>query len=246
MKFKIRTYLGAVILSIGMIGCSSEDGGYYEEGAVQSLDQLSENIGELNSCSFTLVSTEETREGEDWLNTYKETDAYINGADEMYFYSVGDNGRTGVWINEGELSLFLFDENEYQTEKVPKNLLRTIDSINSNFKFQFPAADFFYPSLTDDIIAFADSLFINKDKIIDKKVYKEIFAKTTEKEIFIWIDSETNLPKQLEIYDLGANGLEKSYVGTFSNWVEDPKLPSKLFEFSPPENAVASEILKRK
>jgi hypothetical protein len=246
MKIRKHIYFAAIILASGLVGCSPADGGYYEDEAVKALDLLTENMGELNSCSFTLTASEETLEEGNWISTNKETDAYINGADQMYFYSVGDNGRRGVWINEGELSLFLFDENQYETRTVPKNLLRTIDSINGNFKFNFPAADFFYPSLTDDLIAFADSLFINDDKTIDGIVYTEVFAKTNEKEIFIWIDSKTNLPKQLEIYDLGADGIEKSYVGSFSNWVEDPKLPSKLFEFSPPENAVASEILKRK
>lgn len=246
MKIRKHIYFGAIVLASGLVGCSPEDGGYYEGEAVQALDLLTENMGEMNSCSFTLTTSEETLEEGNWISTNKETDAYINGADQMYFYSVGDNSRRGVWINEGELSLFLFDENQFETRTVPKNLLRTIDSINENFKFHFPAADFFYPSLTDDLIDFADSLFINEDKTANGIAYKEIFAKTDEKEIFIWIDSETNLPKQLEIYNFGADGMKKSYVGSFSNWVEDPKLPSKLFEFSPPENAVASEILKRK
>jgi hypothetical protein len=247
MNFYNHIYLGALVLSAGLIGCSAKDGGYYEEEAVEALDLLTENMGELNSCSFTLSATEETLEdGQEWVSTNKETDAYINGADQMYFYTKSENGRRGFWINEGELSIFLFNENKYQIKQVPKNLLRTMDSINGNFKFNFPAADFFYPSLTDDLIAFSDSLFINEDKTIDGQVCKEIFAKGDGKEIFILMDAETNLPKQLEIYDFGAEGLEKSYVASFSNWKEDPKLPAKLFAFTPPENAVESEILKKK
>ena len=246
MKIRNSIFFGAAMLDIGMAGCSPMDGGYYEDEAVQALDLLTETIGEMNACSFTLTASEEVLEEGNWISINKKTDAYINGADQMYFYSVGDNGRRGVWVNGGELSLFLFDENQYETRTVPKNLLRTIDSINGNFKFHFPAADFFYPSLTDDLINFTDSLFINEDMTVDGMTCKEIFAKTNEKEVFIWIDSETNLPRQFEIYDLGMRGIEKSYVASFSNWVADPKLPSKLFEFSPPENAVESEILKRK
>ncbi len=246
MRFYNQIFAGTLISTIGLVGCSNVNSGFYEEEAVQALDLLTENIGELNSCSFTLISSDEQRNGEESRTTFKETDAYIKSADQMYFYSVGDNGRRGVWINEGELSLFLFDENQFETRQVPKDLLRTIDSINDKYKFHFPAADFFYPSLTDDLIDFADSLFLNEDVIVDGVLHKEVFAKTSDKEIFIWIDSESNLPKQFEIYNFNSEEGESSYVATFSNWVKDPKLPSKLFEFSPPENAVESELLKRR
>ena len=246
MKSKKLICLTFLCLALVISSCSLESKGYYEDVAVQELDRLTEKIGELNSCSFTLVSSEEKLEGEVNHTLYKETDAYINGSDQMYFYTTDENGRRGVWVNSGELSIFLYDENKYQTKQVPKKLMFVIDSINEHFKFKFPAADFFYPTLTDDLIEFSDSLFLNEDKTIEGQVCKEVFAKSKGKEIFILIDAETNLPKQLEIYTLGVNGTKSSYVATFSNWKVNPILPEKMFAFSPPENAVESEILKKK
>ena len=75
---------------------------------------------------------------------------------------------------------------------------------------------------------------------------KRFLQKRIQKKSSFGLIPRSNLPRQLEIYNFGADGIEKSYVATFSNWREDPKLPAKLFEFSPPENAVESEILKKK
>jgi len=241
MVLKRSIYLG-IIGALGILSsCSQAESGYYEEGAIKELDLLTESIGELNACSFTVGSREESKAGE---VTNKFTDAYINGADQMYFYSENEKGRLGVWFNEGKFSLFSFDENKYQTINTPNTVLQTIDSIHGNFKFDFPAADFFYPTFTDDVISISDSIFLNADKMVDGENCKEIFAKSEDREIFILINAETHLPKQLEIYAKQADDSSKTFVATFSNWREDPVLPNSLFQFSPPENAVEAQILK--
>lgn len=244
MKRLKNSSLLVLVIGLGLASCQSSPNKYIEDAAIADLDAIAENIGDLTACSFTITVAESKMENGELMETVKKTDAYLNGPKQMFFYTTMKNGeRRGVWYNQDELSIFLFNKNQYQTIPAPKSIIQAIDSINSNLNFEFPAADFFYPTLADDVIDFADSIFYLGPRELEGVGFAEILAKNSARNIFILVDEETNLPKQLEIYD-ATRDRGGSYVATFSNWRSNPELPEELFLFIAPEGAVETSIIK--
>jgi outer membrane lipoprotein-sorting protein len=241
MRRKLKSIIGLALTATILGACSTQSTKYLDADAIAALDNLTATMGELESCSFTLQTTEISIETGSPEASFKKTDAYLNGPSQMYFYTENNKGRRGVWYNETELSVFMFDDNTFQTIAVPERLMQVIDSLNGNFKMEFPAADFFYPSLADDVIQNSDSVFLLENKTIDGVDHLQVMAFNGKNEVYIIIDSETYLPKQLEIYGKGEK-LGESYISTLSNWRINPNLPESLFQFSPGDAAEAQLI----
>ncbi len=232
-------YLVAVTILTCCWGCGQNDKKVYDASAIHELDKLTETIGNLSSCSFTTNSHIVENAGA----IDQQSDIYFRGADQMYIYSDRNDIRRGFWYDNGKLSILNFDKNEYDEVKVPATIMETIDSVHNRYGIDFPAADFFYPTFTDDLIAQFNVIVLNGSNTIDGADCHEIFATNQNLEVLIYIDKSTNLPKQFEIYHLDEKK-GNSYVATFSNWRENPKLPENMFKFSPPSNAAKASIFK--
>ena len=162
----------------------------------------------------------------------------------MYFYVEREEFRKGFWYDGNQFSVFSYDENQYDVIDAPNTILETIDSLNKKAKIDFPAADFFYPTLTDDLIAQFDTIVVTGTKTIGEVSCLEINATNQNLDVYILIEEETHLPKQLEIYYLGEKTGD-SYVATFSNFKTNPNLPDYIFEFSPPANSEKASLFKK-
>lgn len=243
---KKKSHLSIFILSaIVLFSCSGNKKGFYEEDAIMALDNLSEVIGQLESCSFTLNTSVLRSENENAEPVFRTYDLYIRGSDKMYYYTEGNNKRVGHWYDGKELAVFNFDNNKYDVMDAPATLMETINLFHKDFKITFPAADFFYPTLTDDIIQSCNTVVVSGTKTIDEVECTEINATNENMDIYILMEKETNLPKALAIYYLGDRK-GQHYISVFSNWRQDPNLPDNIFKFSPPENATKASILTSK
>lgn len=238
-------YLNLILLLLGasILGCSSNtSGGFYDEQAIESLDKLSETIGNLSACSFTLNAELIQEKNEELVPSYRQNDVYMRGSDKMYFY-VEREFRKAYWYDGKQIAQFLFDENQYDIIDAPPSIVEAIDSVHKNFKIDFPAADFFYPTLTDDMMNQFDTIIYVGTKTIDEIPCKEINATNPKLDVYVLIDEATNLPKQLEIYYLGDKK-GQTYIATFSNFRVNPDLPDELFKFAPPSNSVKASLFK--
>jgi hypothetical protein len=233
-----------LFLVASLIGCNTANEGLYDEQAIEALDKLSETIGDMNSCSFSLFTETVKHENDELVTSYKQNDVYMGGADKMYFYAEKQDSRKGFWYNGSQLAVFLYDENQYDIVNAPGSILETIDSLNKHYNIEFPAGDFFYPTLTDDLIAQFDTIVALDSRTIDEVSCIEINATNQNLDVYILIEEETYLPKQLEIYYLKPEKKGESYVSTFSYFRYDPDLPDELFKFSPPSNAVKASLFK--
>jgi hypothetical protein len=244
MKKKLQ--LSILILSaIVLFSCSGNKKGYYEEDAIKALDNLSEVIGELKSCSFTLNTSTLRSKNENTEPIFKTYDIYMRGSDKMYYYTESKTTKIGHWYDGEELAVFNFDNNNYDVMDAPATLMETINLFHEDFKITFPAADFFYPTLTDDIIQSCDTVVVSGTKVIDEVECTEINASNENMDIYILIEKATNLPKALAIYYLGDKK-GQHYISVFSNWRQNPNLPDNIFKFAPPENAIKASILTSK
>ena len=224
-------------LSLWLFGCNNQQK-EYDSRAVQKLDNLVQTIGDLHSCSYTLhVLKSKKDESGEFETISNEHDVYMRGPDKMYIYSNGALGRIAYWYDGDSLSYFSFDNNKYKSYKAPGNILSTIDTIHQIYHVDFPAADFFYPTLTDDILNYYDELtYLGETE--DEGINTVLIEASNQDEILsIWIESETNLPHRLVIESKSG----ENYDALFSNWRLNPEFNDQMFLFSPPEGSIKAE-----
>ncbi len=236
-----KTLVLSCFFLIGLVSCESTKEGFYDESAIQALDNLSETISKLESCSYTLTTQRDSAD-ESFL---KVNDVYMRAPNKMHIYVQGDDTRKGYWYNGHALAIFDYNNSVYDSIAAPSNILLAIDSIHTNYGIDFPAADFFYPTLTDDLINNFDTIVFLGNRTIDGIVCKEINALNASLDVYILIEESTNLPKGLEIYHLNENAGE-NYFATFTNWKINPTLPDLLFEFAPPSGSSKGSLLTKK
>ncbi len=241
----IQKRLLTLLFFVGfLVSCNESKKGLYDENAIASIDKLSETIGKLDACSYSLVTNITHSETSGKTAEHKESDVYLKGPNKLYIYTKNDGLRKGYYYNGSEVAVFRFDDDTYEVLKAPDNTIATITAVHDKYGVDFPASDFFYPTLTDDMIHDFDTIVsVGKIKIEDV-MCNEINAKNAKMNVFISIDEATNLPKKLEIYYLG-NEKGKSYQITFLDFKSNPALEDQLFDFTPPTNAVKTDLLTK-
>jgi hypothetical protein len=210
----------------------------YDTTAILLLDRMGEVIGDLQYCSFS-VSTSFDQPGEEigLIKYFIVHQVYFSGPDKMLINSNGDKGHSGFWYNGKQLAYYSYSENNYTIIDAPSTTIATIDTVNKTYGIEFPAADFFYPSFTDDLIEHNDQIkFIGKSEIEDKDCF-HIVAKNKDIITQIWIsDDAFFLPVKL-IISYSDKIPNTQYEATYSDWILNPDLPNAVFEFIPPAGA---------
>lgn len=213
--------------------------------AVMLLDRMSVVIGQLGSCSYTLHTSQDVVV-EYGLGIIKQLDThevYMVGPDKMLINSRGGKGHRGYWYNGKKLAYYSYDENNYVIIDAPPNIMATIDTVHKTYGIDFPAADFFYPTFTDDLIDHSDQIRYLGTATVNGKPGFHIIATSKEMSIQIWIaDDALFLPVKMVIVYHGQNN-GKQYDATFSNWQINPELPAAMFEFNPPPAARKISIM---
>ncbi len=121
-----------------------------------------------------------------------------------------------------------------------------INEVNDKYGIDFPAADFFSPTFTDDVLSNFDELKYVGMRTISNKECFYIIAKRDDMIVQLWIANDAlNLPVKMLIMEIGGKVTEQ-YEVTFSNWDINPFLPDAMFKFQTPPKAKKISILPRK
>lgn len=229
-----KTILLSISITLFLVSCTSEKG-EYDSRAIDALDKMSETIGDLTACSYTLNSFAIKSDSTEIINLH---DVYMRGPDKMYINTEGTKGHKGYWYNGTGLAYYSYNKDIYDTVSAPDNIIKAIDFLNDEYGIDFPAADFFYPGLTDDIMDNFDKVLFVGHVDIDETSCVSMVASNENKTVQVWIAKETNLPYKMVIES--NNGAY--YESTFSNWRTNQTLPNILFEFTPSERATRVEL----
>jgi hypothetical protein len=213
--------------------------------AVMILNRMADVIGQLNSCTFTLNTSVDVADPDYGIvKQFNEDEVILVGPDKMLIHAYGDKGHRGFWYNGCQLVFYSFDENNYAIVDVPPTIIETIDTVNKTYGIDFPAADIFYPTFTDDILANFDNLVFLGKKVLDDQECFYVLASNNNMSVQFWIANDAyNLPMKFII--TYKNDGNKQYEATFSNWQLNPEIPEAVFEFLPPP-AAAKIILMPK
>lgn len=239
MKYHTIPYFLLFVLIF--VSCNSSGGKEYDTRAVQSLDNLTETIGDLTSLSYTVNSITVNESGDE---NSKISDVYLRGSNKLFMEDKGTKGDKSFWYNGKKFAYFLYNKNEYDILDAPDNTLKLIDSIHSKYGIYFAAADFLYPTLTDDILDNYDQLLFFGEEKVDDVICLSLEASNEEITVQIWIGKDTNLPHKM-IIDSKKNE-NKYYEANYSNWRMNPILPDVMFEFQPPTGSERKEFVAKK
>jgi len=214
--------------------------------AIIILDRMSDLIGDLGSVSFTVNTSQDIIDVELGLVKYfNESQVYMVGPDKLLIHSNGNKGHRGMWYNGEELVYYSFTESTYAVIDTPPTIIETFDEVNQQYDIEFPAADFFYPTFTDDLIATMDDIILVGRCVVEGKNCYHIISRNKAMGVQFWIsDDEWFLPVKMAItyYDESPN---TQYLATFSDWKVNPDLPNAMFNFTPPPKARKIKILAK-
>lgn len=226
---------------------ASAQTGAYDTVAIFILDHMSAVIGDLGACSYTLHTSNDvlSEEGLGLITKTAIHDVKMVGPDKMQVNSVGDKGHRGFWYNGKQMAYYFYDENNYAMVEAPSTILETIDTMNHRYGIDFPAADFFYPEFTDDLMRHNDRIaYLGTSRVGEKDCF-HILATSKEMSIQFWIANDaTTLPAKMLIMYHGKPDASQ-YEATFSDWNINPQIPESVFEFLPPPGARDIAIMRR-
>lgn len=133
--------------------------------------------------------------------------------------------------------MYDYEEKNYGIVPAPATLIAAIDSIHAKYSIDFPAADFFYPAFTDDLLESNDMLaYIGKTNINGVECF-HMLTKNKETTSQIWISNDAfNLPSRYVITYTSKPG-QPQYECIFKDWQVNPDLPLSMFNFLPPPGA---------
>lgn len=217
----------------------------HDSTAIFILDKMSDVIGNLESVTFNLNNSIDKFDVNNNLEKQFSTSTIsFSGPDKMLVRTEGNDGKLGFWYDGSYLTFYSYDENNYVTLEAPESTIEMIDQMHEEYDFQFPAADFFYPSFTDDMMEQFDSIQYLGRKTIDNEECYHIMATNKDINVQIWVSNKTYLlPKRFVIIYKNKSNLQ--YESTFNEWSLNPNLPNSIFDFLPPPKARLISILKK-
>lgn len=237
---KLITSILTFSLLIVITSCNDSKEKEFDSRAVETLDKLTEAIGELSSCSYSVDSYNVDEEG---IETGKLSEVYLRDSNKLFIENSGTKGDKSFWYNGEKFAYFLYDKNEYDILDAPDNTLELIDNIHTKYGVYFPAADFLSPTLTDDILNNFDQLLYFGDEKIDDVNCVSIEASNDNNVVMLWVNKETNLPfKMVIISKINEN---KYFEANYSNWRLNPKLPDVMFEFQAPKGSERKKFIAK-
>lgn len=212
--------------------------------AIVLLDRMSAVIGELEACTFHITTSIDKPYALGTSTITSVQKVYISGPDKLHLEKMGSRGHFGIWFNESQISYYSYSENNFVVVDAPPTLLGTFDSIYSKYGIEFPAADFFYPTLTDDILENFDNIkYLGSEELGGISAF-HILASNSEMNVQIWIANDgINLPVKYVIHKHDGT-LWSRYEGEFKKWQMNPNLPDAIFQFTAPPGARQIAILQ--
>ena len=131
-----------------------------DTAAILITDRMADMIGSLHSCSYDLRTIQDVQDPDHGIITrFTDHEVYMTGPDRMHVNSIGEEAHKGYWYNGWQLAYYNFTENNFGFVEAPGNIMATIDELHHRYGIDFPAADFFYPTFTDDLIGQSTSWF---------------------------------------------------------------------------------------
>jgi len=188
-----------VFLMAAMAGRTQAQTPMIDTVAVSILDRMSAIIGQLGSCSLTVKSNYDISSKRLGLVKHSdEEELFMRGPNKLLVRASGDKGNKYLSYDGSTLTYYSVDKNQFGQIKGSTTLMNMIDTVNRLYGVDFPAADFFYPTFVDDILADSKTLvYLGITKIDGRECY-HIAGATADRTYQFWIaDDAFTLPLKM-------------------------------------------------
>ena len=217
----------------------------YDTLAVLILDRMAKVIGDLESCTFRLKVADDVMDTGEPVKYFTDYKVYLSGPNKMLIDAYGYKGHRQFRYDGKQFAYYSYDENNYGILPTPGNTIETIDNLHADYGIDFPAADFFYPTFTDDLMEHSDSLRYLGIVDLGGREFYNMMAYSKEMNVQLWINADAySLPGMFTITYKNKES-SSQYMGLFSEWQVNPSLPVSMFDFLPPPNAAKVRILSK-
>jgi hypothetical protein len=221
---------------------------HHDSLAILIVDRMSDVIGDLESCSFKLQIEDDvlnTETGSGLVKKFTDCHVYMSGQNKMYINTEGDIDHRQMWYNGEQLAYYFGNEKNYGILWAPPTTIEMIDTMNALYNIDFPAADFFYPSFTDDLLQHSDTLKFLGMAYVNGQESFHLIAINKEVAVQFWIvNNAYNLPLRFVIVYKNKEG-NPQYQGSFSEWQINPNLPAAMFDFQPPPGSALVRMVSK-
>jgi hypothetical protein len=232
MKKQISTVF-LILFTIVTINAQRQD-----SVAIYLLDKMSYVIGDLNSFSMDVTTTYDVKIEE--LGFVKNSNHHyvkVSGPNKMNILSEGDKGHKGFWYSDELLHYYSFDNNNYGTLEAPGTIMNMIKLVHDNYGMEMPGVDFWYPSVTDDLISGFPNIYYMGVTEVNKMDCFHIVASNKDLSVQIWLSDDVYfLPKKMVVTYLSETNAPQ-YEAVYSNWKLNEPFPESIFDFAPPPGA---------
>lgn len=219
--------------------------GQYDSIAVAILDSMSNEISQLETCSFRFFSEYDIPNDEFGLITHSESGTvYLKGPDRMFIEKKGDKGHKQFYYNGKSFLLYSFDKNQYAATPASISLIDLIDSLSNYYGVEVPGADILYPDFVDDLLETSNNLiYLGLTLAGDTECYHIAGAKD-DITFQIWIRADDHLlPEKISIVYITKPENPK-YTILFKDWKLNEIIEDSVFEFSLPAGAQLIKLIK--
>jgi hypothetical protein len=204
--------------------------------AIYILDRMTGTMQSIESCSFSVETSYDVFQQDLGYIKHSTNDkVFVKYPDKLRMALSGDQGRRDIFYNGKKFSYYSLDKNQCSEIETSGNVLQLFENISKKYGVEFPAADFFYPDFTDDLIQTGGNLiYLGITKVNGKDCFHIAGNDVNGTGFQFWIaDDENFLPVKMVLVYKTDDG-QPQYEATYSDWKLNPSLQSALFEFVAP------------
>lgn len=237
MNKKILLVIGLLLTAESNL-LLAQDTARADHRALLLLDRMTALIGELTSCSFKLeTGVDKVLPEVGIVKEHFSHQVHFAGPDRMHVHTQGPVHHEAYWYHTDILMYYSATYNHYGFIETPTTIIETIDMVHEDYDIDFPAADFFYPSFTDDLLEHSDVISYLGLVNVGGVDCHHIVATGPEQNVQVWLSNDTfTLPQRFVVIDKSEEH-SLQYEGVFSDWQINPYLPDAIFDFVVPETA---------
>jgi hypothetical protein len=210
-----------------------------DTAALFIMQRMSNTLKSITSCSVHVQAFYDTPTDELGLvKRSKDETVYAHFPNQLMIDNREENERHALLYNGKQMVYYSYDNNNYSTiDNVPSTVLEAIQVLSKTYGIEVPAADFFYPSFTEDIKSTAITLSLLGTTMIDGKECFHIAGKDSTMSYQFWIHNDPLfLPAKMVIVYNNRPGVPQ-YEAIYTDWKLNIDIPATIFDFVVPPNS---------
>jgi len=169
---------------------------------------------------------------------------FVRQPSKLFVKTQADYQNSRVYINEGKFTLFDEDVNVYAQATVPKTVKEALVLLSRDYKTTPPGSELFSGQAYEVLVSKASKVMYLGKGNVNGVSCNHLAGVLPDMDWQLWIRAEGD--PQLCKYILTDRSipLAPQYSMTFTKWKKNANIPDKIFDFHPPADAEAIEIIK--